>query len=187
MSFGPLIEDVTAGRRGADRELVDRFKAHVRRLLVRMLGPGPDIDDLLQEVLFRVFRRLHKVHPPDALPGFVTSVTVLVAREALRKRRRARWLSFFTSEDLVEAARGAEDIPEDVRSFYATLGKLSEYAQLAITLRYVEGMGLEEMATAMDVSLATVKRHLKQAEESFVAMSGEGESGATPWLRGAMR
>ena len=41
-------------------------------LLTRMLGPGPDIDDLMQEVLFRVFSRLHKVHPPDALPGFVT-------------------------------------------------------------------------------------------------------------------
>jgi len=182
-----LIEDVTAGRRGADRELVDRFKAHVRRLLVRMLGPGPDIDDLSQEVLFRVFRKLHKVHPPDALPGFITSVTVLVAREALRKRRRARWLSFFTSEDLAEKAAGAEDVPEDVRSFYATLNKLSEYEQLAITLRYVEGMALDEMATALEVSLATVKRHLKQAEERFVATCGEGESEAAPWLRGAVR
>ncbi len=187
MSFSALIDDVNAGRRGADRELCDRFKDHVRRLLVRMLGPGPDIDDLLQEVLFRVFRRLHKVHPPDALPGFVTSVTVLVAREALRKRRRARWLSFFTSEDLADAAHGAEDVPEDVRSFYATLGKLSDEAQLLITLRYVEGMALDEMASAMDVSLATVKRHLKQAEERFVATSGEGEREAAPWLRGAVR
>jgi len=182
-----LLSDIASGQRGADRELVDRFKGHVRRLLVRTLGPGPEIDDLMQEALFRVFRRLGKVHPPDALPGYVTSVTILVAREALRKRRRARWLSFFTSEDLADAARGAEDVPEDVRAFYASLGKLSEYAQLAITLRYVEGMGLEEMAAAMDVSLATVKRHLKQAEESFVATLGEAEHATAPWLRGVVR
>lgn len=185
--FGRLIQAIGASDRHAERELVERFKGHVRRLLVRTLGPGPEIDDLMQEALFRVFRRLSKVHPPDALPGYVTSVTILVAREALRKRRRARWLSFFTTEDLAEAARGAEDIPEDVRAFYASLGKLSEHAQLAITLRYVEGMGLEEMAVAMDVSLATVKRHLKQAEESFVATLGDEEHATAPWLRGVAR
>src|SRR5438045_638558 len=97
---GALVEAARAGSAEAERVLVDRFKGHVRRLLTRTLGPGPDVDDLLQEALFRVFRRLHKIDPPDALPGYVTAVTVLVAREALRKRRRARWLSFFASEDL---------------------------------------------------------------------------------------
>ena len=124
--FDVVLRAIAERRPGADRVLVDRFKVHVRRLLTRMLGPGPDIDDLMQEVLFRVFERLHKVHPPDALPGFVTSVTVLVAREALRKRRRARWLSFFASDDLAELGRhqGSADIPEDVRSFYGALAKV---------------------------------------------------------------
>jgi RNA polymerase sigma-70 factor, ECF subfamily len=187
--FATLLRDVAAERPGADRELVDRFKVHVRRLLTRMLGPGPDIDDLMQEALFRVFTKLHKVHPPDALPGFVTGITVLVAREALRKRRRARWLSFLTSDDLakITAERGTEDVPDDVRSFYSVLGKLDEHAQLAIALRHVEGMGLEEMASAMDMSLATVKRHLKRAEEDFATTLGVDDRCAAPWLRGAVR
>jgi RNA polymerase sigma-70 factor (ECF subfamily) len=187
--FDVVLRAIAEKRPGADRVLVDRFKVHVRRLLTRMLGPGPDIDDLMQEALFRVFERLHKVHPPDALPGFVTSVTVLVAREALRKRRRARWLSFFASDDLAELGRhhGSADIPEDVRSFYGALGKVSVHAQLCITLRYVEGMQLEELATALEMSLASAKRHLKKAEEELVALLGEDEAGVAPWLRGAVR
>ena len=187
--FTGLLRDIAEGRPGADRILVDRFKAHVRRLLTRTLGPGPDIDDLLQEVLFRVFQRLHRVDPPDALPGYVTSVAVLVAREALRKRRRARWLTFFTSDDIetMTSARGAEDVPEDVRAFYGAVSKVSAHSQLCITLRYVEGMGLEEMAAAMDLSLATAKRHLQRAEAEFVALLGEDEQHVAPWLRGALR
>ena len=181
---------IAENRPGAERMLVERFKAHVQRLLTRTLGPGPDVEDLMQEVFFRVFQRLHKVHPPDALPGYVTSVSVLVAREALRKRRRSRWLSFFASDDLAEiggARGGAVDVPEDVRAFYGALGKVSAHAQLCITLRYVEGMGLEEMGTAMELSLASVKRHLKRAEDDLVAILGDDEHAVAPWLRGAMR
>lgn len=143
----------------------------------------------MQEVFFRVFQRLHKIDPPEAVAGYVTSVTVLVAREALRKRRRSRWLSFFASDDLAEmgGARGGVDVPEDVRAFYGALGKVSAHAQLCITLRYVEGMGLEEMGTAMELSLASVKRHLKRAEDDLVGVLGVDEQTVAPWLRGAVR
>lgn len=184
-----LVDAIGAKRPGSERALVERFKGHVGRLLARMLGPGPDIDDLMQEVFFRVFRRLHKVDPPDALPGYVTSVTVLVAREAIRTRKRSRWLSFFSSDDLADltSKRGSEDVPEDLRSFYDAMGKLSTHSRLCITLRYVEGMGLEEMGSAMDVSLATVKRHLRRGEEELTAVLGTDEQHVAPWLRGVAR
>lgn len=183
--FASLIEGFTAGRPGADREIVDRFKGHVRRLLTRMVGPGPDVEDLLQETMFRVFQRIGKVDPPDALPGYVTSVTVLVAREALRRRRRARWLSFFSSQDLAEIASrtGVEDVPEDVRAFYQAASKLPAQSQLCVTLRYVEGMALAEVAEATGVSLATAKRHLHRAEQEMVTLLGSEGALAAPWQR----
>jgi RNA polymerase sigma-70 factor, ECF subfamily len=181
-----LISAVAAKEPGADKALVDRFKGHVHRLLLRMLGPGPDLEDLLQEALFRVFQRLHKVDPPNALPGYVTAVTVLVAREALRKRRRARWLSFFSSDDLVllSAKQGSPDVPEDVRAFYQAVAKLPEQSQVCVTLRHVEGMGLSEIAVAMGVSLATIKRHLQRAEAELVAVLGLEHARFAPWFPG---
>lgn len=180
-----LVEAIAAGTPGAEKVLVDRFKGHVHRLLTRMLGPGPDVEDLLQEALFRVFQRLHKVDPPDALPGYVTSITVLVAREALRKRRRARWLSFFASDDLAELASrsGALDLPDDVRAFYQIVARMPEQSQVCVTLRYVEGMGLAELAEATGVSLATAKRHLARAEEEFAQIAGKDHHAIAPWLR----
>ena len=183
-----LLRDLAAQRPGADRELVDRFKVHVHRLLTRTLGPGPDTEDLLQEVFFRVFRRIHKVDPPDALPGYITSITVLVAREALRKRKRSRWLSFFSSEDLAEIAskRGADDVPEDVRSFYQAVAKIPTQSQLCVTLRYVDGMALQELADATFVSLATAKRHLQRAETELLEVLGKDGRDVAPWLRDSL-
>lgn len=182
-----LVHAIGAKKPGAERELVERFSAHVQRLLTRTLGPGPDVEDLMQEAFFRVFQRLHKVDPPDALPGYVTTVTILVAREALRKRRRSRWLSFFGGDDLAELGSGGDDVPEDVRTFYGAMNKIPAHSQLCISLRYIEGMGLEEMAVAMELSLASVKRHLKRAEDELVVVLGKGDRNVAPWLRGAVR
>jgi RNA polymerase sigma-70 factor (ECF subfamily) len=185
---GDLVRAFAAGRPGADRELVDRFKAHVQRLLTRVLGPGPDTEDLLQEVFFRVFQRIHKIEPPDALPGYVTSVAVLVAREALRKRKRSRWLSFFSSDDLADIAskRGSVDVPDDVRAFYDAVAKIPAQSQVCVTLRYVEGMALQELADATQVSLATAKRHLQRAESELLEALGKDNGHVAPWLRGSV-
>jgi RNA polymerase sigma-70 factor (ECF subfamily) len=182
-----LLRDVAEGRPGAERALVDRFKSHVRRLLARTLGPGPDVDDRLQEVLMRVFARLHRVEPPEALPGFVTQVTIFVAREELRRRRRARWLSFFASDDLAAMGGGAEDLSEDVRAFYRALSKVSDEAHLLVTLRHVEGMSLGEIAEHLSISLATVKRHLARAESDVLEKLGIEDTSTAPWMRGAFR
>ncbi len=188
-SCADLVRAIADGRPGAERELITRFAGHARRLLIRTLGPGPDVDDLLQEVFFRVFQRLHKIEPPDALPGYVTTVTLLVSREALKKRRRARWLSFLGGDELASLTehRGAEAVPEDVRAFYGALGKVSAQAQLLITLRYVEGLRLEEIAVALELSLSTVKRHLARAEADLAALLGDDDVAVAPWLRGALR
>lgn len=170
--FAAIIADIAARKPGADKILVDRFKGHVRKLLMRVLGPGPDLDDLLQEVLFRVFQRLDKVVPPEALPGYVSAVTVFVAREELRRRKRARWLSFFSNADLADVASRVvvPQVSEDVRAFYGVLAKLSAQSQLCVTLRHIEGMELKEMAEATGVSLATTKRHLQRAEQELSAL-----------------
>ncbi len=161
-----------ATRALAERELVERFKAYVRRLLTRTLGPFVEIEDPMQEVFFRLFRALPKVRPPEALPGYVTSVTVNVAHETLRKRRRSRWLSFFAADELAEIAGSAADVSEEMRDFYLAAAKLSPEAHLSVTLRHIEGMSLDEMSAILGVSLATVKRRLTSAEQELAALLG---------------
>ena len=58
--------------------------------LVRILGANYEIEDLTQEVFFRTLTRLDRLENPEALGAFMTSIAVVVAREKIRARRRAR-------------------------------------------------------------------------------------------------
>ena len=50
-----------------------------------------------------------------------------------------------------------------LRRLYDLLDRLSTHERLMLMLKHVEGMTLEEIAAAMDLSLATVKRGLRRA------------------------
>ena len=50
-----------------------------------------------------------------------------------------------------------------LRRLYNLLDRLSTRERLVLVLRHVEGMTLEEIAEAMELSLATVKRGLRRA------------------------
>ncbi|MFO0677933.1 MAG: sigma factor-like helix-turn-helix DNA-binding protein [Polyangiaceae bacterium] len=54
-------------------------------------------------------------------------------------------------------------------ALYAALGSLDVDTQLAFTLRHVEGLELTEVAELTELSLATVKRRLLEAERSLLA------------------
>ncbi len=177
-----LLRDLQARRPAAERLLVETHAPRVERILLRVLGDLRNLEDLSQEVFVRVFARIDDVREPDALKAFVTAVTVFVAREAIRKRRRHRWLAFFASEDVPEVGIGDDpDAREGVLAFYRALDVLDTEERLAFTLRFVEGLELAAVASACGVSLATIKRRLGRAEAAFVARCKEDDVLAS-WL-----
>src|SRR5688500_11996384 len=97
-SEATLIRRLCAGDRWAERALIDRYAAHVERILMRILGGHPDLDDLTQEVFVRAFERLDELHDPPALPRWLGAIAVFVAREAIRRKKRRQWLIFLPAE-----------------------------------------------------------------------------------------
>ena len=54
---------------------------------------------------------------------------------------------------------------------YALLERLPAMERAAFGMRFIEGMKLEEVAEALDVSLATAKRRLQSARERFAKLA----------------
>ncbi len=170
-----LFEGLRRGAKSAERELVALFWPRIGRTLMRVLGSTGEIDDLTQEVFIRVFARLHRVHDAASLRPFVTSTTVFVARETLRRRARKRWLVFTAPAELpdIELPSATPEVRRAVLELYRVLAKLSLDERVAFSLRYIEGMELTEVAWATDVSLSTIKRRLKAAEARFSKLAAE--------------
>jgi RNA polymerase sigma-70 factor, ECF subfamily len=170
-----LFEGLGRGDKNAERELVALFWPRIGRTLMHVLGNQSEIEDLTQEVLIRVFARLDRVRDAASLRPFVTSTTVFVARETLRRRARKRWLVFTAPAELpeIELPGATPEQRRAVEAFYRVLEKLPLDERVAFSLRYVEGMELTEVAWATDVSLSTSKRRIKAAEARFTKLAAE--------------
>jgi RNA polymerase sigma-70 factor (ECF subfamily) len=130
----------------------------------RSLG-GQDVDDHVQEVFLSLFQVLPDLRDPSALRSFIIGITLHVVGTELRRRRGRYWLQLTPSGELPEpSAQPDVDPPrEAVARLAAILETFTPETYRVIALRYVEGKELTEVAEAIDVSLATAKRHLSRA------------------------
>jgi RNA polymerase sigma-70 factor (ECF subfamily) len=168
--------------------LWDRFSPLVRRILFRAHGPGHDIEELVQETFLRLYRQLPGLRDSDALRSFVIALTVRVLKGELRSRRWRRWLGL--SEDGARPARATEgregEDHQAVVRFYRLLDRLPPPQRIAFVLRHIEGLELTEVAAALGVSLATVKRWLpataRRLQENPRQRSGDAEAALAPVL-----
>jgi RNA polymerase sigma-70 factor (ECF subfamily) len=175
-----LVAGISDREPWAIAELFDRYSAVVRRMLFRTLGSETDLDDLAQETFLTVIRRCSTLREPQALPGFVVGVAVRTAQNEMRRRSLRRFVGL---EHV--AVTGTEHDPEQrqqVTRAYALLQKLDATSRIVFVLRFVEELGLPEIAKALDISLATAKRRLARAERRFEAMAA-----ADPVLRDYLR
>jgi len=173
-----LIALVLGGSAKAWRELVERYADDVERLLYRILGPDPDIEDLMQEVFLVALGSLHRLREPSALRSWLGGIAVRKAKKLIRKRTRLRFIQFMAPSDLPEtaAALPSSEVSEALRATYGILTQLPVEERIAFALRHVDGMDLTEVATVMALSLATVKRRLVRAHEHFVELARDSDA-----------
>ncbi|MFO0547821.1 MAG: sigma-70 family RNA polymerase sigma factor [Polyangiaceae bacterium] len=171
-----LVAGVRARNPVAMAELFDRFGPSVLRLLTLVLGPDRDLKDAHQDVFVRAFSSIGELRDPAALRGWMNAIAINTARATIERRMRLRrWLSFFASDELPEPEpydpRAAHDAREVLRATYRVLDKLPFEERSVFALRHVDGMEHLKIAEACEVSVATVKRRLSQAEKRFTALA----------------
>jgi RNA polymerase sigma-70 factor (ECF subfamily) len=149
----------------AARLLWRRFAPMVFRMLRRTFGRDDEIEDLAQEVFLCVFRKAHALRRPQALRAFVISVTARAGKQELRRRMTRRRLSVTTQRSGPEAETimGRSDAREALLRLYRILDRLRPTDRAAFVLRFMEALDLEDVASALNMSLATAKRRLARA------------------------
>jgi RNA polymerase sigma-70 factor (ECF subfamily) len=158
------------GQPAAVAELFDRYASLVRRILVRTLGGAHDIDDLIQETILVLLRRIGSLEKPEALRSFVVSVAIRTAKNELRKRSVRCWVGLDSAPEPLTSPAHDPVVADRLRRVYRALERLDAPSRVLFVLRHVEQFELTELAAASQCSLATVKRRLSRAEKRFEAM-----------------
>lgn len=171
------------GDRAAIGALYDRHAPHVRRIAARVLGPSTELSDVVHDVFRLAIERLSELREPARVRGWLATITVHVSQNALRSRRRRRWLIFSAPEELPERTGPTFDPARGqlMRHAYAALARIPDEERIAFVLRHFEGMELTEAAEVASTSLATFKRRLARAEASLREIAKEIPCSASSW------
>jgi RNA polymerase sigma-70 factor (ECF subfamily) len=186
-----LVAAVREGSVSAKAELFQRYAPRLERLITHMLGYDPELADILQETFASALRSLDALKDPSALKPWLFRVATYTARKALRTRARRRWLRHFVDEE-DEARHEPRSEPPNLESLraarevYAILARFPVDERLVFALRYINGLELGAVATACNVSLATIKRRLQKAERRFVT-AANGVPALAEWIESGER
>jgi RNA polymerase sigma-70 factor (ECF subfamily) len=180
-----LVLALRARHPDAGTQLFDRYAPHVRRVLVRVMGPDSEILDLVHDVFVTALESVHRLMDPKALRAWLTQIAVFTARARIRRRVRGRILRFLPFGDLPEPELPPADFEasQAMQAVYRVLDGLDTDQRIAFALRFIAGMELTEVAASCNVSLATIKRRLARAQGTFGA-AAEREPALAEWLAG---
>jgi len=150
------------------RAFVVRYERPVFALLSRMVGAGPQVEDLAQETFLRAFRALSAFRP-DGPARASTWLLTIATRLALDERKRRR-LPLAPPEAAHAVPDASTPETERVRR---ELGRrlvraaetLSDDHRAALLLVEVHGFSLAEVAEALRIPESTAKTRLFRARQ----------------------
>ena len=166
-SDGDLARGLSAGEEWAAVETWQRFAPMVLTLARRTLGSDSDAEDLTQEALFQVYRKIRTLREPDSFRSFVYACALRLLQTELRRKKLHSWLSFEQPDALDRRAGTTLDVESRnlLRRLYGLLERLGPRDRLIFVLNRMESMSVEEIAKTMEISESTVKRSLAHASD----------------------
>jgi RNA polymerase sigma-70 factor (ECF subfamily) len=165
-----LMLEVCQGSREALASLFHRYAKLVRGVSFRVLRDASEADDLVQDVFLLVHRDCKTFDSSKAPARFW--ILQIAYRRAISRRRHLTSRHFYTRLDLDESACCLSDARSDVGQLGASverglgnLGlqrafeKLSESQRRTLSLFFIEGFTLDEIAVKLGQSRGNVKHH----------------------------
>ncbi len=150
-----------AGEHAAFAALVRAHQRLVYGIAVRMLADRALAEDLSQEVFLQLHHNLRSIESPAHLRFWLRRVTAHRAIDRLRQRPDVEFSPVEAAERL--PAAGAADDPLLRGRLERLVLQLAPVPRAVIVLRYQEDLDPTDIARALNLSVNTVKSHLKRS------------------------
>ncbi|MCL2589594.1 MAG: RNA polymerase sigma factor RpoE [Betaproteobacteria bacterium] len=176
-----LVERVQSGDKQAFGLLVSKYQRKLHRLLARLVRDPAEVEDLTQETFIKAYRALGSFRGESAFYTWLYRIGINTAKNHLAVQVRRMPVSTGMDSSEMEGIEGADrlrdfDTPERqlmTRQIALTVdeamaglpGELRE----TITLRELEGLSYEDIASAMDCPIGTVRSRIFRAREAIAA------------------
>lgn len=154
-----LAQQCVEGRPDAQRAFFHAHRKRVHCVLYRMLGSNREIDDLIQDAFFEIFRSLSGFRGEAQLGTWIDRICVRVAMRHFSTRDRARRpsLELVLCEDPAKGPERRVEAREAARRLYSLLDGIEPNHRIAFVLHVIEGRSLREVALLTETSVVATK------------------------------
>jgi RNA polymerase sigma-70 factor (ECF subfamily) len=166
-----LVRRTLEGDRQAFSVLVGLHLPRARAIARAVLEDHAEADDAVQTAFLRAWERLGQLADAE---GFAAWLGQIVRREAIdRLRRRERLGERPLPPSDPPAPLASEDDPR-LERLRAALARLGAGQREILALRYEAGLGYEDIAATLGLSLANVEKRLYRARQALLELMEGG-------------
>ena len=174
-----LVERAQRGDQQAFGMLVEKYQRKLGRLLSRMVRDQAEVEDVVQESFIKAYRALPNFRGDSAFYTWLYRIGINTAKNYLVSMGRRPQVSrdieiedaenFEDGEDLrtLETPESELMTKEIAKTVNDTMMALPDDLRTAITLRELEGLSYEEIATLMNCPIGTVRSRIFRARETI--------------------
>lgn len=160
-----LIERAKAGDMRAFRGLYDAYFKRVIAHVGRIMGPGPEVEDVTQNVFIQVHRSLPSFKGDSKFSTWLYRVTWNVTVSHIRKRAPTVDLMALRQFAVNDEQWSKLEARDKLRTLHAAIADLPEDYREAFLLFEIEGNTLAEIAELKGESLNTVASRVRRSRE----------------------
>ena len=176
----PLVERVQRGDKKAFDLLVLKYQHRIIKLVSRYVRDPSDAMDVSQEAFLKAYRALPKFRGDSAFYTWLYRIVINTAKNYLVMQSRrpvsteTDGMSGEDEQSELEASLKDYTTPENMllkdeieATLLDAIEQLPEDLRTAITLREVEGLSYEEIASVMMCPIGTVRSRIFRAREAI--------------------
>ncbi len=174
-----LVGRAQQGDKKAFGMLVEKYHRKLGRMLGRMIRDQAEVEDVVQESFIKAYRALPNFRGDSAFYTWLYRIGINTAKNYLVSMdRRPQVIQEIEIEEVENFEGGYEmrtiDTPETImmtaqiaQTVNDTVAGLPAELRTAITLREIEGLNYEEIATLMQCPIGTVRSRIFRARETI--------------------
>jgi RNA polymerase sigma-70 factor (ECF subfamily) len=157
-----LLARFRADDETAFTELYLRHARYIAGVVYSLLGDDGELDDVVQETFVDARAGLAGVEEAAAIRRWLVVIAIRRVHRLLARRRLRRW----AAAKIAEFSPRASDPREGGRAedLYDALDRIPAKMRVVWILARVGAMPLQEVADVCEISLATLKRRLVEAD-----------------------
>jgi len=172
-----LVRVLKAGKLEAFDQIVENYQRKIYALAFNMTRNQMDAQDVAQEVLLSIYRKIDTFQGKSAFSSWVYRITLNASYMKLRNRKKEQYVSLddfmpafnnagFQNEKVTDWSENTESLlfsNETKGVIEKAVDQLPEKEKVVFILRDVDGLSTEKVGEILDLTVPAVKSRLHRA------------------------